>query len=265
MGKKKVDIGIIDDGVINDASFREEDLEFLYRASNEDLRLFCDIVVKDKDGDYRFTESLSYTDEFKNNYPHNIKGMLESLVEEFREFGGNSFANIFRGSGPAYSEILRDVAKRNKVNFNRNSTDEQVEQYLLQKLFNDSLNGASNEELKNMMEELGYPTTNFTRQAAISTLMIAWKAGGFKSYILLVSVVNAVMKFLVGRGLSIVANATMTRMASIMMGPIGWVLTALWTLVDIAGPAYRVTIPAVIQIAYIRQSVNHPSHLLPEL
>ncbi|WP_409012598.1 hypothetical protein [Bacteroides xylanisolvens] len=51
-------------------------------------------------------------------------------------------------------------------------------------------------------------------------------------------------------------------MASIMMGPIGWILTAVWTLIDIAGPAYRVTIPAVIQIAYIRQSANHPSHLL---
>ena len=113
-----------------------------------------------------------------------------------------------------------------------------------------------------MMKELGYPTTNFTRQAAIATLMTAWKAGGFQSYILLVSVVNAVMKFLIGRGLSLAANAAMTRMASIMLGPVGWVLTALWTLLDIAGPAYRVTVPAVIQLSYIRQSVNHPSHLL---
>ncbi|ETK10789.1 hypothetical protein T230_01645, partial [Tannerella sp. oral taxon BU063 isolate Cell 1/3] len=80
------------------------------------------------------------------------------------------------------------------------STDEQVEQFLLQKLFNDSLINASDEDLKKMMTELGCPTTNFSRQAAISTLMIAWKAGGFQSYILLVSVVNAVMKFLVGRG-----------------------------------------------------------------
>ena len=45
-----------------------------------------------------------------------------------------------------------------------------------------------------------------------------------------------------------------------MLGPVGWVLTALWTLLDIAGPAYRVTIPAVIQITYIRQNVNHPSY-----
>ena len=122
--------------------------------------------------------------------------------------------------------------------------------------------GQADEELKNMMKELGYPTTNFSRQAAIATLMAAWKSGGFKSYMLLVSVVNAVMKFLIGRGLSFAANATLTRIASIMTGPVGWALTALWTIVDIAGPAYRVTIPAVIQIAYIRQSVNNSFHLL---
>lgn len=239
-----------------------QNLAFLYRASNNDLRLLCDIIVKDKEGNNRLTEELTSTTEFKNNYPHNICGLLPQLVHEFRLYGGNSFVNFFRGKGPEYSEILRDVAKRNKVTFNSRNTDEQIEQYILQKLFVDSINNASDENLKRMLKELGYPTTNFTRQAAIATLMVAWKAGGFQSYILLVSVVNAVMKFLIGRGLSLAANAALTRMASIMMGPVGWVLTALWTIIDIAGPAYRVTIPAVIQIAYIRERVNHPSHLL---
>lgn len=237
-------------------------LDFLYRASNDDLRILCDIIVKNKKGNYRMTEGLSDNPKFKQNYPHNIKRMLPELIKEFRLFGGNSFANCFRGDGPEYSSILRKVAKKNKVAFNKRNSDEQIEQYMLQKLFNDSINGASDEELKKMMEELGYPTTCFTRQAATATLMAAWKAGGFQSYILLVSVVNAVMKFLIGRGLSLAANATLTRIASIIAGPVGWALTALWTLVDIAGPAYRVTMPATIQIAYIRQSVNHPSHLL---
>lgn len=237
-----------------------KNLDFLYRASNDDLRILCDIVVKDKNGNFRMTENLSGTKTFKQYYPDNIRAMLSELVDEFRLFGGNSFANLFRGSGPGYTEILRDVAKRNKVSFRKSNSDEQIEQYLLQKLFDESLNNASDEDLRQMMKELGYPTTNFTRQAAIATLMTAWKAGGFQSYILLVSVVNAVMKFLIGRGLSLVANAALTRMASIMMGPVGWVLTALWTIIDIAGPAYRVTIPAVIQIAYIRQRVNHPSY-----
>lgn len=235
-------------------------LDFLYRASNDDLRLLCDIVVKDKHGNFRMTEGISGSETFKRFYPDNIRALLPELVDEFRLFGGNTFANLFRGTGPQYTEILRDVAKRNKVSFRKSNSDEQIEQYLLQKLFDDSLNNASDEDLRKMMKELGYPTTNFTRQGAIATLMTAWKAGGFQSYILLVSVVNAVMKFLIGRGLSLAANAALTRMASIMMGPVGWILAAVWTLVDIAGPAYCVTVPAVIQIAYIRQSINHPSY-----
>jgi uncharacterized protein YaaW (UPF0174 family) len=34
---------------------------------------------------------------------------------------------------------------------------------------------------------------------------------------------------------------------------VGWTLTGLWTAVDIAGPAYRVTMPAVIQVALVRR------------
>lgn len=179
-----------------------QNLAFLYCASNNDLRLLCDIIVKNKEGNKRLTEELTCTTEFKNNYPHNICEMLPQLVHEFRLFGGNSLANCFRGEGPEYSEILRDVAKRNKVTFNSRNTDEQIEQYILQKLLVDFINNASEENLKRMLKELGYPTTNFTRQAATATLMAAWNAGGFKSYILLVSVVNAVMKFFIGRGLA---------------------------------------------------------------
>ncbi len=241
-----------------------DNLRFLYQASNDDLLVLCDIITKDKDGNFRLTEELSATDAYKKNYPHNIKGMLPELINEFSRFGGNTFVNIFRQGGATYDVILRDVAKKNKVNFHKQASNEQIEQYILQKLFADSLEKATDEQLKLMLKELGYPTTNFGRQAAIAALLIAWKSGGFKSYILLVSVVNSALKFLIGRGLPLIANAALTRAASIIAGPIGWALTALWTLADISGPAYRVTIPAVIQIAYIRQQINQPKLLLPE-
>lgn len=234
-------------------------LQFLDQASNEDLLLLCDIVVKNKSGEFRATEFLSSTPKFMDNYPHNIKAILPELVDEFRLFGGNSIANFFRGEGPEYYEILRDVARKNDVDYSANDSNSSVEKQLLQKLFMDTINNASDEDLIKMMKELGIPTTNYSREAATAALLLAWKAGGFQSYILLVSVVNAVMKFLIGRGLSIAGNAALTRMASIVMGPIGWVLTALWTIIDIAGPAYRVTVPAVIQIAYIRQTLNNRS------
>lgn len=69
-------------------------------------------------------------------------------------------------------------------------------------------------------------------------------------------VANAVSKSLLGRGLAMASNAALTRWLSIFAGPIGWSVTAIWTAIDIAGPAYRVTIPSVVQIAYMRAKMN---------
>lgn len=234
-----------------------DSLLFLKDASNDDLKDLCDIVIKDKKGNYRLTEELSSSKGYKLHYPDDMQAILPDLIKEFRKFWGNTLVNIFRrGEGPKYSEILRDVAKRNKVNFNKDASDERIEDYLLQKLFTDSLEKASEEELKQLIEELGLPVTNFSREALTAALIAAWRAGGFKSYMLLVSVANAVARFVLGRGLSLAFNAGLTRLASIVTGPVGWALTAVWTLADISGPAYRVTVPAVIQIAYIRRAVN---------
>lgn len=57
---------------------------------------------------------------------------------------------------------------------------------------------------------------------------------------------NAVAQTLLGRGLSLALNAGLAKYISVFAGPIGWLVTVLWTLVDVAGPAYRVTIPSVI-------------------
>ena len=66
-------------------------------------------------------------------------------------------------------------------------------------------------------------------------------------------VANAIAKAILGRGLSLAANVGITRAIGIFAGPIGLILMGFWTAIDIAGPAYRVTIPAIIQIAFLRQ------------
>jgi len=60
----------------------------------------------------------------------------------------------------------------------------------------------------------------------------------------------------VGKGLTLVANRTLTRAISVVAGPIGWAVSAIWTAFDLASPAYRVTVPCVIQIAYMRQKLS---------
>jgi uncharacterized protein YaaW (UPF0174 family) len=100
------------------------------------------------------------------------------------------------------------------------------------------------------------PTTNFTGEAVAAAVQVAIRAGKFSAYQVAVIVANTVLKAVIGRGLPIVVNAALTRVMGVLAGPIGWVLTAIWTIVDIAGPAYRVTIPAVIYVAYLRLKQN---------
>lgn len=65
---------------------------------------------------------------------------------------------------------------------------------------------------------------------------------------------NVVAKQAIGRGIAVIASGTvLSRTLSILTGPVGWALTTAWTAYDIAGPAYRVIVPAVIYIAYLRR------------
>ena len=57
---------------------------------------------------------------------------------------------------------------------------------------------------------------------------------------------------IVGHGLSFAANAGLSRAIAVVAGPIGWLLSTLWLAIDLAGPAYRVTIPCVIHVAQLR-------------
>jgi uncharacterized protein YaaW (UPF0174 family) len=44
----------------------------------------------------------------------------------------------------------------------------------------------------------------------------------------------------------------MKRTFGALFGPIAWVVLTAWTIVDIASPAYRVTIPVILYIEAIR-------------
>ncbi len=229
-----------------------ENLSFLEKASSTDLQVLVDYLTKAKDGSFRWTEELSCTPNYKAYYPNRLQLMWTDIAGELQNYGGNTFMNMVRGHGVPYREILIDVCKKMKVNFNKKSSVEVMERCLLEKILIDSLENMTMDELKKLMEDMNIPTQSFGRQSMIAAIQIAIKRGGFASYQIAVIVANAICRFLLGRGLSFAANAALTRYLSIFAGPIGWGINIVWATVDIAGPAYRVTIPATVQIAYMR-------------
>lgn len=232
----------------------DSDLEFLEELKSSDLDDLVYILTHDKDEKKRYSENLTSTSDYKDYYPNHEK-YWKSIAEEVQCFGGNTFVNVLRfGEGVKYKEILIDVCDKLKVNYNKNSTVEKIETNLLMKILEDALEKMTPEEIKELAESIGVKNTqNFTAQAMSGIFQAIFRAGGFKSYQLTLIIVNAILKALIGRGLSLAANATLVRTMAILTGPIGWVITGLWTAIDIAGPAYRVTIPSVIQIAAMRQ------------
>lgn len=193
------------------------------------------------------------TDAYKKYYPQHSKYWQE-IAAEIQCFGGNTFATMFRGGkGVVYKEVLCDVCDKLKVNYNKSSSCEMIESYLLQKLLIDLLDKMSLEERENLAKELGMNNTSgITAQALTGSFQALFRLGGFKSYEILVVVANAISKAIFGTGLKFATNAALTRVASILTGPIGWIITGIWTAVDIAGPAYRITIPAVFAVATLR-------------
>jgi hypothetical protein len=230
----------------------DPDLEFLDSLSSEELNDLVYLLTHDKDGERRLTESLTQEDNYKKHYPDH-KQYWKEIAAEIQCFGGNTFANMFRGGGVPYKEVLCDVCDKMKVNYNKDSSTKKIEQNLLMKILEDALEKMSAEEIAKLGKELGLENTSkLTSQGLTAIFLAVFRAGGFKSYQLTVIIVNAVLTAIFNRGLTLGGNVLLTRTASILTGPIGWIITGLWTMVDIAGPAYRVTIPAVIQIAYLR-------------
>ena len=100
----------------------DNDLLFLRNADSSDLKVLVDYLTKTKDGENRLTEKLTKTENYKMFYPDRLQLMADDIATELQLYGGNTFMNILRGHGVEYRELLIDVCKRLKVNFNKESS-----------------------------------------------------------------------------------------------------------------------------------------------
>ena len=236
----------------------DEDLIPLLRtASPDDLSILVEYLHKP------YNESLSSVPEFKQQNPrvdekiydgdHSL--YADDISAEIQRYGGNTFSNMFRGGkGAAYIDVLKDVAHQLKVNFNSDADAATIENQIQLKVLEKAYEKMSDEEKTELLKELGVSVSSgIPLVLPVVALQSAIRLGGFAAYKMALIVANAVAKQLIGRGLSFAANRTLTQAMASFSGPIAWAITIIWTLYDLAGPAYRVTIPCVIQVAYIRQ------------
>lgn len=87
-------------------------------------------------------------------------------------------------------------------------------------------------------------------------LFQVFRVGGIISYKITLIVLNSIAKVILGWGLSLAINTSITRGLFVLVAPIGVILTALWFDYDIAGSVYRVIISCTILIATYRKMDN---------
>ena len=206
-------------------------LSFLAQCDREDLQVLAKILECDVD--------------------------WKEIAKEIQLNGANSIMTAIRGGeGIPYREVIRDVCDKIGIQYPRRISVRGLEFRLSAKLLEKSLAKMSESERSKLLEELGVKSANITGPAAVAAIQAAVVAGGFLSYQVAAIVANAVAKAVVGSGLSFGANAVVTRTIGLFAGPIGWTATGLWTALEISGPAYRKTIPACVQVGYLRMKLG---------
>ena len=184
----------------------------------------------------------------------------QKIADYLRKMGSNDIASLFRnGEGVMYEEIVCDVGEKLKVK--GVSKDKSVglnEELIIQHLFSDALKKMSDEERSALMRSMNLSEKD---QGAIlaGTLMASQvmlnQFGGFAVYRMSVILANILARTLLGNGLNFAANAALVRGVGAFLGPIGWIASGAWLAVEIAGPAFRKTVPAIVHIAMLRQNV----------
>ena len=219
-------------------------MEFLEECSNEDLKVLADLLVYDKDNNPRYSETLSRTRLYKESYPSQLQKAWTEIAHEFQ---------LYRGYGVPYREILMDVCDKKKVNYNKNSSTERIEMYLIQKLMDDVLEEMDDEQLQELVKDLQLDANTYqSKDAMKNAVLMACMSPAFVSQILTlltsVLVPRVALDIAVGLGL-------VSRIGGILVPAINIIMGA-WLLKDLTGAAYRVTIPGVVLIIYMRRKMQ---------
>lgn len=230
----------------------DRDLLFLQQAKNEDLKTLVDILTHDTDGEIRIAEQLTNTDAYLYCYPYRLNMMWQEIAGELQRFGGNTLANLCRNEGIRYREILQDICRKLEVYFCGYESTEEIERHLLEKVCMDSVANMSEEELRKMIQELNIPMKNPRKYMIVAALQMAIRRGGILFTRIAAYITRLISRMLIGRSALMIGSNLLNKVLGTLAGPLGWAITAGWTVYDLASPAYRVTIPGVIQVAYMR-------------
>lgn len=175
----------------------------------------------------------------------------KALLDEIRLDGSNTFATVLRGyEGVPYQEVVDDVAV--KLRAPLQATPQETEVAILEAVINKYLEKAKPEEreaLQRVIEQAGSEATELVNAVRAGAL-----AAGVLRAVLLRLGPKVAARLIANIFLRMATRAVAREAAKwVLIGvPIVNIAMFAWLAIDIAGPAYRKTIPTVIQVALLR-------------
>lgn len=237
---------------LKDLTYREDkDLFFLEYAQNDDLHTLLEILAGKK-GDRRVSEEITNQKKFKE-CGENYNEIWDLIAAELQSYGGDSIFNACRGQGVPYREVLGDVCKHLKVRFHKDDKATDLEIKLLKKMLSDSLKKMSQEDLEAFSREAGLKLSQITPAAIMAAAQATLWANSLATYEISALLANAVSRLTLNRGIIATTDLIASRAFTLLAGPVGLALNVALTIPLFSGPAFRVTIPACIYVAYMRQ------------
>ena len=212
-------------------------VKLLLNADKGDIDLLIDYVTNTGKFGFSMSDSVKTVllDAKLRDVPDDET--LRLLVRELQHFGGNTFVNLFRRNGVSYSEIVDDVVSHLKMKVPAAASVEEKEALIIDCVFSSSWQKMSDDERSQILRDMDI-------SASVSLDIPVWQKAAL--------VASGLAQTTVGKVLPLIAGLGIGRVLGVLTGPVGLAITGLYTAYDITNPAFRVTLPSVVQIGWIR-------------
>ncbi len=226
----------------------DSDLDFLQHCSEEQLANFARLLTHNEKGKTRLSSVLMRNELFKSmeGHPEQHRRNWQLIAGELQHFGGDSSANKLRGHGKLYRAILLDVSKRLKLKADKEMSTFEIEQQLLEQFLRNTWKNMDEEHKQEFLHAVDARVNELEELLPLlmkDKLLAKGVSHLLSSQLTRILRTHAAMSVL-GHGLLRGAG---------LGGPVG---AALNGVKAVSGSAYRVTIPAVLQIACLRRMVS---------
>ncbi|EHR8950738.1 acidic protein MsyB [Escherichia coli] len=226
----------------------DSDLDFLQHCSEEQLANFARLLTHNEKGKTRLSSVLMRNELFKSmeGHPEQHRRNWQLIAGELQHFGGDSIANKLREHGKLYRAILLDVSKRLKLKADKEMSTFEIEQQLLEQFLRNTWKKMDEEHKQEFLHAVDARVNELEELLPLlmkDKLLAKGVSHLLSSQLTRILRTHAAMSVL-GHGLLRGAG---------LGGPVG---AALNGVKAVSGSAYRVTIPAVLQIACLRRMVS---------